>query len=336
MNSRERVVRCLNFDHPDRIPMTLPPPFRNDMIGAGATADPEWKPWRTWEVEDGAQWEDEWHNVWRRFSNTTRGEVIEGALKDWADLDGYVFPRFEMPQRYEKAAEVFRLNADKYRLGHLPGFPFAIMRYLRRMDIFLMDILLEREHVDRLQNRVVKMLKGCLDRWAEAGADGVIFAEDWGTQERLLVSPALWEDLFLPAFRELTEHAHRRNLHLWMHSCGYIKDIIPFLRDIGMDALQLDQPTLSGIDWLRETIGGCVTIWAPVDIQKILPTGNRELIRASAREMIEKLGSGGGFVAGIYGDLPGIAVEPEWQQWACEAFVEFADLPARMRAQAGR
>lgn len=325
MTSRERVIRCITFDGPDRIPMSLPAPFPNDFCHAGTDPDPEWKPYRTWEVEDGAQWEDEWHNVWRRFSNTTRGEVIEGALKDWADLDSYVFPRFELPSRYETAERTFAEKPDSYHLGHLPGFPFAIMRYLRRVETFLADVLLYPDEVGRLQRRVVDMLKKCLDQWARVGADGVIFAEDWGTQERLLVSPDLWVRMFKPGFDEIVGHAESLGVKVWMHSCGYVKDIIPHLRDLGMAVVQLDQPVLSGIDWLRETIGGRMTVWSPVDIQKILPTGDRDLIRASAKEMIEKLGSfGGGFIAGYYGDVKSIAVDPEWQRWACEAFVEFA------------
>lgn len=324
MTSRERVMRCVTFSNPDAIPMSLPQPYPNDICGGGVDVDPDWKPNRTWEVEDGAQWEDEWHNVWRRFSNTTRGEVIEGALKDWADLDSYSCPRYDLESRYKKPKELFQENPDKYHLGGLPGFPFAIMRYLRRMDIFLMDLLLYPDEVDHLQRMVVDLLKRCLDQWASAGADGVMFAEDWGTQERLLVSPPMWERVFRPGFEEIVGHARSLNLHVWMHSCGFIKDIIPSLRDVGITVLQLDQPLLSGLDWLVETVGGRTTIWSPVDIQKILPTGNKELIRASAKEMIDKLGAqGGGFIAGAYGDVRSLAVEPEWQQWACEAFVDY-------------
>ena len=323
MTSRERVLRCVTFAGPDRIPMSLPAPYPNDFCMAGETADPDWKPYRTWEVEDGAQWEDEWHNVWRRLSNTTRGEVVEGALKDWSDLETYEFPRFALPERFAHAAAVFAANPDKYRIGGLPGFPFAIMRYLRKIEEFLADVLLYPNEVKRLQERVVAMLKDCLDQWKAAAADGVMFAEDWGTQERLLVSPWLWEEMFRPGFEALVGHARGLGLHVWMHSCGYIKEIIPSLRDIGITVLQLDQPELSGIDWLRETVGGRVTIWSPVDIQRKLPTANRELIRASAKEMIEKLGQGGGFIAGHYSDVRSLAVEPQWQEWACEAFAEY-------------
>ena len=326
MTSRERVFRCLSFDNPDRIPMGLPAPYPNDIVWGGISPDPDWKPFRTWDVDDGAQWEDEWHNVWRRFANTTRGEVIEGALKDWDDLPNYAFPRFEEQSRYAEARRVFLADPDRYHLGNLPGFPFAIMRYLRQMEIFLADVLLYPDKVLRLQQRVVDMLKKCISEWSDVGADGVIFAEDWGTQERLLVSPALWEKMFRPGYEDIVGYAKTKGVYIWMHSCGYIRDIIPSLRDIGVSVLQLDQPTLSGIDWLRETVGGKVTIWSPVDIQKILPTGERDLIRTAAKEMIQTLGASGGFIAGHYADMPSIMVESQWQEWANEAFVEFGDL----------
>ncbi|MEN6370504.1 MAG: uroporphyrinogen decarboxylase family protein [Armatimonadota bacterium] len=326
MTSRERVKRCISFTGPDRIPMGLPAPYPDDFQWAGQSGDPDWKPSRTWEVENGAQWEDEWGNVWKRFDNTTRGEVIEGALKDWSDLDNYKMPTYDKQFRYEQAKKAFEDKPDKYHLGGLPGFPFAIMRYMRLMEVFLADVLLYPDEVMRLQRMVIDHLKRCLDCWKWAGADGVIFAEDWGTQERLLVSPTLWRKMFRPGFEELVAHAHSLGIAMFHHCCGYIVDIIPDLRDLGMDVLQLDQPERSGIDFLRETIGGRVTIWSPVDIQAKLPKGNKEDIQAAAKEYIEKLGSfNGGYMAGFYGDVKSLGIEREWQMWACESFAKYAD-----------
>ncbi|MEN6520788.1 MAG: uroporphyrinogen decarboxylase family protein [Armatimonadota bacterium] len=326
MTSRERVKRCITFKGPDRIPMTLPAPFPNDILLYCQNSDPDWKPSRTWEVENGAQWEDEWGNVWKRFDNTTRGEVIEGALKDWSDLDNYKMPTYDKQFRYEKAKGFFDERPDNYHLGALPGFPFAIMRYMRLMEVFLADVLLYPDEVMRLQRMVIDHLKRCIDCWKWAGADGFLFAEDWGTQERLLISPALWRKMFKPGFEELINHAHSLGIAVFMHSCGYIKDIIPDLRDIGLDVLQLDQPELSGIDWLRETVGGRMTIWSPVDIQGRLPKGNKEDIQAAAKEYIEKLGSfNGGYIAGCYVDYKSLGIEEGWQVWGYEAFMKYAD-----------
>jgi len=326
LTSRERVKRCINFQNPDRCPMNLPEPYPRDICGAGISADPEWKPWRTWDLgPEAKQWEDEWHNVWKCLPNTSRGEVIEGVIKDWSEVETYQMPRMDLPMRYDNAREVFAANPDYYHLGSLPGFPFAIMRYMRKVETFLADVLLYPDEVNALQRRVVDLLKRCLDQWATTDCDGVIFAEDWGTQERLLVSPRMWHEMFEWGFREIVSHARERGIDVWMHSCGYIKDIIPSLADMGMKVLQLDQPRLSGLDFLAETCRGKTAIWSPVDIQRDLPTGDEAYIRERARELIDKLGSnGGGFICGYYGDVKSLAVEPEWQMWATDEFARYA------------
>ena len=134
---------------------------------------------------------DEWGNLWCRVREVGGGEVVHGAIEDdWALLDHYVWPDLDAAERYVDAAAVFAANPDRYRLGSLPGFPFAIARYMRRMEVFLADILLEPEQATRLLQNVTDLLERCIQRYAEIGADGVFFCEDWGTQDRLLVSPA--------------------------------------------------------------------------------------------------------------------------------------------------
>lgn len=312
--------------------MSLPAPYPNDIVIHGVGPDPEWKPSRTWDIpeSEGKQWEDEWGNVWKRFAITTGGEVIEGAIKDWSEVASYKMPRFDLPARYEAAAKCFEENADKYRLGGLPGFPFAIMRYMRRVEVFLADVLLHPDEVNALQRRVVDLLKRCLDQWKRAGADGVYYCEDWGTQERLLVSPKLWHEMFEWGYRELVGHAKSLGIDIWMHSCGYIKDIIPTLSEMGIKVLQLDQPKLSGLDFLAEHCHGRTAIWSPVDIQKDLPTGDEAYIRACARELIDKLGSrGGGFIGKIYGSPESLGCKPEWQMWAADEFTRYAGSIAK-------
>jgi hypothetical protein len=329
MEAREIVIRSLSFAGAPRIPMTLPGPYPHDVLSADIDRDPEWKPKRTWQPERGARWEDEWGNVWARLNNAHNGEVAEGALRDWADADSYVMPALCKPSRYESARKRFADDPHRYRIGGLNGFPFAIMRYLRRMDIFLADLLLHPKQVRRLADRVVDLLVACMDNWARIGADGVFFCEDWGTQERLLVSPTMWRELFKPDFVRLCGAARQRGLAVWMHSCGYVWDIIPDLIECGIAVLQLDQPGLFGVERLAQHFGGRVHFWCPVDIQKVLPTGDPDAIDAFARALVERLGRFGrdsgraGFIAGYYGANDAIGVRPEWQDHACRAFVKY-------------
>jgi len=329
VESRGIVLQSLSFAGAPRIPMSLPEPYPHDFLSCGVDKDPEWKPRRTWDMERGGRWEDEWGNVWASLDSYSKGEVVEGALQDWSDLDLYVMPRFDKPERYEQPRRRFEEHPQRYHIGGLPGFPFAIMRYLRRMDIFLADLLLHPKQVRILAERVVDLLVACMDHWARAGADGVMFAEDWGTQDRLLVSPAMWREIFKPDFVRLCDAARQRRLHVWMHSCGYIWDIIPDLIECGVSVLQLDQPALFGVDRLAAYFGGRVHFWCPVDIQRVLPTGNLDLIDSFARQLVEQLGCFGreggraGFIAGYYGGNEAIGVDPEWQDHACRAFLKY-------------
>lgn len=321
MTSRERVRRCLDFLGPDRCPVALPSPYPNDLCTASITDDLEWKPYRVWQLQGVRQWEDEWHNVWQCLPNTTRGLVIEGAIEDWSALGSYKMPRMDLPERYEQARQTFENNVDRYHIGFLPGFPFAIMRYLRKMETFLEDILLHPEEVRQLQRRVVDLLKRCMEQWARVDSDGVMFAEDWGMQDRLLIAPRVWHDVFEWGFRELVSHARTLSLDVWMHSCGCIREILPTLVDLGIKVFQLDQPKLSGLDYLAEICHGKSAVWSPVDIQQDLPKGDEAHIRCCARALVEKLGGrGGGFICGYYGDPRSLGIDPQWQMWAVDEF----------------
>lgn len=325
MSSREIVKRSLAFECPERIAMGLPAPYPNDMVSAGvsASADPEVGVWR--EIDGRWLMRDEWGNTWGRLEGFTKGEVTHGVIEDdWDLLDGYQWPDLANPARYQRASDLFARHPDQYRIGGLPGFPFAIARYMRRMENFLADVLIEPERSAALLQQVSDLLEDCIAQFSAAGADGVMFGEDWGTQDQLLVSPRTWQKLFRPGFEQLVGAARREGLDVWMHSCGAIYEIIPDLVDIGIAVLQFDQPELHGIDNLARDFGGRVNFWCPVDIQKTLQSGDARAIEAEARELIERLGGpDGGFVAGYYSDNASIGLDPAWQDIACRAFVRY-------------
>jgi uroporphyrinogen-III decarboxylase len=250
------------------------------------------------------------------------GEIHTPVLDDWKKLDSYQMPDMADPKRFARAREVFSQEKGRYRTGSLPGFPFAICRYMRKMETYFMDLIVERARVDELHERVTSLLQEIIRQYGQVGADGVFFCEDWGVQDRLLISPAMWREIYKPLFRRLCDTAHDCGLHVLMHSCGYNWDILDDLAEAGIDAFQFDQPEVYGLERLADKLDSLhVCLYSPVDIQRILPTGDRALIERYAQRMIDLFGSnGGGLIAKNYGDLHGIGVEPEWDQWAYEVF----------------
>lgn len=326
MTSRDIIRRVLARENPPRIGLTFSPfdgkPRICDTVGAGAEAAADFAQGRWTDEQGGECWTDEWGCVWRRIPGKTKGgEVIRAPIKTWDDLSRYAPPTLTDPRRYEAAAQTFEQHTDRYRLGSIAGCCFNVARYLRRMDQYLLDCAAEPERVSALNQMVSDIVVGQLDIYADIGADAVFFCEDWGTQDRLLISPRMWRELFRPGFERLVSRAHSKGIAVWMHSCGCVRDIVPDLVELGIDVLQFDQADLHGIDELA-AFHEQVTFWCPVDIQTTLQTGHRGTIQAKAREMVEKLGRGGGFIAKDYPDEFSISADPMWQQWAYEAFVE--------------
>jgi hypothetical protein len=326
MTSREVIRRHLEFACPDRIGLSFGEGRADDFCQVGLDPAPHWRE-RRWTEGRQEFYTDEWGNIWFRMADMGKGgEIYRPALAEWDQLREYRLPDMAAPERYRTAQETFAAEQRRYRLGFLPGFPFAICRYLRKIENYFKDLLLERERVDELNDRVAALLEAMIARYAEAGADGVLFCEDWGTQERLLVSPSMWREIFKPLFRRLCAAAHKRGLHVLMHSCGCVRDILGDLAEIGVNCMQFDQPALYGLDSLAARLQGLkLCLFSPVDIQRVLPSGDRARIVAEARRMAELFnGRQGGFIATTYGDLKGIGVRPEWERWAYDEFLASA------------
>ena len=66
-----------------------------------------------------------------------------------------------------------------------------------------------------------------------------------------------------------------------------------------------------------------VTFYSPVDIQKVLPTGDRAFIERRTPEMCNLFReAGGGWIAKDYPTYHDIGVELEWAKWAQNVIVQ--------------
>jgi len=327
MTSREIVQRTLDYDGPDRVARSF---GESDFAWCGNTVETlstDWAP------VGGGRWErvDEWGNQWARIDDTSKGEVVKGVFDTIGDIDGYAFPDYSNPADYATAAQRRTESPDKWLVGNMPGFVFNIARKLFRLEDYLVYVLVEPEPIGVLHDRIEAMLTDMIRNYAAAGVDSVMFCEDWGTQLQTLISPGLWREEFYPRFKRLCAVAHDGGIKVFMHSCGAIGAIVPGLVEAGIDLLQFDQPMLHGIDRLAaHQDRGRITFWCPVDIQKTLQTRDERIIRAEARELIDKLWRGrGGFIAGYYGGNEAIGLDPSVQEWACDEFLVRGVRPAK-------
>lgn len=124
--------------------------------------------------------------------------------------------------------------------------------------------------------------------------DAVIFANDFGSQLGLMISPAMIEKYVMPGSKKLVEQAHSYGVKVIYHSCGAIFDAIPCLLDIGVDIVHPIQATAHGMDpnRLKQAYGDRVAFCGGVDIQDLLPNGTPAQVQAKVEELRELFPTG--------------------------------------------
>lgn len=268
-------------------------------------------------------------NIYGRFDEKTKGECLKGALQDgWELLDTYRLPTLEIEAEYlSRIEEQCKKHSDRYQLSFLPCAVFAPLRDTRHMDNALMDILLEPENVCAFLDRTTDLAVSAIPHIAAAGADGAIIYDDLGMQHATFFSPNTFRELFKPYYKKLADALHAHGLDFFVHSCGRVTDFIEDFIDAGVDAFQFDQPELHGSETLASRYGNRATFFCPVDIQTIMPTGDREVIESGAIHMVKAFQKhGGSLIVMDYANWQDINVLPEWQIWASEAVIRCADI----------
>lgn len=312
MTSRETVSRAIRFQGPGRLPHYFPAPFGSDFAFTAMNPSPDWF------VGAGT---DEWGCVWENIGASQMGEVKTSPLRDWADLPNLHIPDIRQPSRWTLMPTARKEAGDQF----LIGFGMTLYHratYLRGVENLWADLYEEPERVAELLDILVELNLVAIEHYAEAGVDGFFIADDWGLQDRLMIAPAKWREIWKPRYARLFQAAHAGGMFTFMHSCGYIVEILDDLIEIGLNVVHMDQQENMGLDLLGSRFGGRLTFFSPVDIQQTMCHGSLDDIRTYARNMVTTLGRPeGGFIARWYEDPAGIGHRPEALEAMCEAFL---------------
>lgn len=312
MTSREVVHRAIRFEGPDRLPIDLPANYGSDFAGVGMDPSPDARP------KNGA---DEWGAVWENIGVSSLGEVKEFPIKSWDDFDTLTIPDIREERRWKGLDGARERAGDRFLLGGGISL-YERAHFVRGLENLWCDIHIAPERLRQLLDILVDMNLHAVERYAEAGCDGYIFCDDWGLQDRLMIRPESWRELWKPCYARVYRACRDAGLLTFLHSCGYIVDILDDLIEAGLDVIQLDQQENMGLEVLAERFAGRITFYNPVDIQQTMAHGTLDEIRAYCRRMVELLGrKEGGFIAKWYGDPVGAGHRQEAIDAMCEEFL---------------
>ena len=344
MTQRERMIKTLNHELPDRIPTTIS--ARNEVIRALCRHfdDDISGVYKRLGIETGASisfgirfnpdfdekvngvltgdcpyaggrfifhsedtFEDRWGVVRRKGRDGKYVEWVSGPLVNAKSPDEYDFPGPECIVDDPEAAERVKRykEAGKFVSGGIE-MPFKRAWQLRGLQNFLMDYAANPDFVERLYDKIYELDVEIVRRLAKAGVDMITIGGDIAMHDRLFVRPDMWRSIDKPRLRYLISEAKRikPDLHVFIHSDGNLSEIMPDLIEIGFDVINPVQPECMNPAEIKRIYGDEITLHGTISVQKTLPFGTVDDVKREVMDRIEKCGYNGGLVLGPSNVIP--------------------------------
>lgn len=359
MNSRDRVLRALLRDRlPDRVPLQFD--LCRDLLerfgrkhGVPVHVTPAWFADVTWRISGNevrvamgsdcvvvgaglprgyAHAVDADGTITNELGMRMRqgpvymevcGNPLAGAA-DSRDVESFVFPDPLADGRYDDAERAIELYRGRcFVVGDIEVTIFALARHLVGMEKLLEDMALGEPVVDTLLDRCLHFTLAMGRRLVELGVDGIWAGDDFGGQQGMLISPAMWRRYFKERYRRLYAELKAVNprVLIMQHSDGAVAPILDDWIEAGMQVFNPVQPGVPGHDpeELKLRFGDRLSFWGAVDQQRLLPFGSPAAIEADVSSKIGILGRGGGYMV-----APAHIIQADTPMANVEAFVEAA------------
>jgi uroporphyrinogen decarboxylase len=291
----ELVKQAIRFRSPERVPIVF---WNRDQtegdvmlyhLALGAPGDGAPNAW-TWS-------ENEWGYRLESLGDGTMGHPVAPFYPAMPTAAAIRVPALRAEERMSAVPAFLAACGDRYRLASFDLSGFTVYTLLRGFENAMQDFLLDPDGFAALMDRIVAFECNLMQLAAQHGFHGIHFADDWGTQSGLMISPELWRRLFKPRYARQFACAHELGLDTWYHCCGNFNLILDDFHQIGADVINISQPNVVDVAAVGRRLRGRQCFLMPISYQTVSISGTSEQIRAEALRLYELLGTPkGGFI----------------------------------------
>ncbi len=220
------------------------------------------------EFRYGETWVDHWGITWQwpegqlgMFPVHHDGKAVIQDITKWKD----VLKKPEILTSDEAwAPAVAHANAvdrnEEYVAGFFAPGIFEMTHHLMGMENALMALYEEpeamQELIDFLVSYELDFAQVMVDK---IHPDCIFHHDDWGSQISSFVSPDMFEEFFLPAYKKIYGFYKANGVELVVHhSDSYAANLVPFMIEMGIDIWQGVMNT-NNIPELIKTYGGKIS-----------------------------------------------------------------------------
>ncbi|MCX6089472.1 MAG: hypothetical protein NTX88_03660 [Candidatus Atribacteria bacterium] len=315
MLPRERVLRAIEFQTMDGVPyqVEFTTPAREKM--ADYLKDPDFEkkignhlcsikpvPASMYREVSPGFFEDDWKVVWNRTLDPDIGNPI--PIMNEPHIQSLKVPDPVDPRRFLGMREFLSRNRETFNLLRMSRTLFERAWSLRGMENILSDMVVNPGFVDDLLDLITDFSRQLMEKGLEMDFDGVLFGDDYGWQQGVLMGPKLWRKFIKPRMAQLFSFVKSRNKKNFLHCCGKIQEILPDLVEIGLDGFNPFQPEVMDIFQIKRQYQGKLSFWGGISIQRLLPFGTPQEVRKGVKRILQEIGRNGGYIASPSHALP--------------------------------
>jgi len=329
MTHKERFLTAINHEEPDRVPIDVwytPEAERKLLSYLGEdteklslyAADGGYLPhlmghdflitWigpcTSYYMIDEPEYYDEWGIKWRWVDTDTGNrytEMVGRPMADTDDIDTVKMPDFKDEKRYTDSKEMIEKYGKEYGImGGLACTLFELSWYLRGMDKVMEDMVLNKDFLHAYLDRLLDWVWDAGTVLVKYGVDVIWIGDDFGMQDRLLISPAQFREFFKPRYAKLFSYLKSLNpdIKFAFHTDGNNVPILPDFIEIGVNILNPVQPKSMDPGELKKKFGDKLTFWGTIDNQETMPFGSVEDVVNETRLRLKTVAPGGGLILG--------------------------------------
>jgi uroporphyrinogen decarboxylase len=295
LSRKEVVEAAIGFRSPARVPVVF---WNRDQtegdvllyhLALGAPGDGTPNAW-DWS-------ENEWGYRLESLGDGTMGHPVRAFYPELPAAEAIRVPALRETERMSAVPAYQARCGERYRLASLDLSGFTVYTLLRGFENAMGDLLASPEGFGALMDRIMAFECELMRLAAQYGFHGIHFADDWGTQTGLMISPGLWRRVFKPRYARQFALAHALGLHTWYHCCGNFGTILEDFHEIGADVINISQPNVMDLEAAGRCLRGRQCFLAPISYQTVSIQGTPEEIHAEARRLHRLLGAPtGGFI----------------------------------------
>jgi len=257
--------------------------------------------------------EDGWGRKVRTREGSYFSETIDTVLKNKKDLDHLEFESAGLDIRYKDFLERVKEERGKRAVFCKIGGPFIRSSFIRGEAEFLMDLTSDKGFARELVEKVgVHLLAVGLESLCRADLydTGIWIYDDMGANNAPMFSPKIFEEIFLPVYKNMVSSFKKSGAKkVILHSDGNILPFLDMLIEAGIDGINPVEPKAGmNVLALKKRYGNALSYIGAVDNTFILPSGDKERIKEHILPILEA-GQEGGIIVGAHSIGPDISVD---------------------------